>query len=112
MIDNPLVRQILATLIRYVLLFGAGYLVKEGIWTQEEADTAIAKLVDAVPIILAVAVAGFGVYKTYLKQKAQVTAQALPAGATTEDVKAAMNSPNAPPASLPTDAPPRPMVAP
>jgi hypothetical protein len=113
MFDNPLVKQMLSTVIRYVLLFVAGYLVKEGIWTPEEADTAVTKMVDALlPIIVAMAVAGYGMYKTYLKQKAQVTAQALPAGATTEDVKVAMKQADAPPATLPADVQPRPMALP
>jgi hypothetical protein len=108
--NNPLAKQFMSTWIRYVLIFASGYLVKSGIWTEAEADTYIAQLVEMlVPVLIGLAAAGWGTYKTYIKEKARNTAQALPAGVTAEEVKVAMNAPSAPPATLPADVAPRKM---
>ena len=110
---NPVVQQIIMSLIRSGLMAVAGVLIARGIWTESEADGYVRELVPMlVPVVAAIGVAAWGAARAYSKQKMLVTAQALPAGVSTDEVKAASKSASAPSATLPKDEQPDRMARP
>lgn len=107
---NPVVQQIVASLVRSGLMALSGYLVARGIWTQDEADGYVRELVTIlVPIVVVLGLAALGAARAYFKQKLLVTAQAMPAGVTTTQVIAVAKSEKAPPASLSKNEAPEPL---
>ena len=70
---NPLYQEALASIIRWVLAIGAGFLVERGIWAEADA----AGYVSAAA--LAVVALGWSFYQKYTMRTKLVTALALPA---------------------------------
>lgn len=107
---NPVVQQIVASLVRSGLMALAGYLVARGVWTQDQADGYVKELVTILaPVVIVLGLAAWGAARAYFKQKMLVTAQAMPAGVTTSQVMAVAKSEQAPPASLAKHEAPEPL---
>lgn len=87
-----------------------GYLVAQGAMTKEQADEATGQLIDVLlPVIAALVTVVITTYNAWNAKKQQellVTAQALPAGVSTEEVLAAAKSSHAPSPRLPRDVSP------
>ncbi len=84
---NPLYVDLLGSLIRWLLASAVGWFVAHGIWTQDQAATAVAVLATAIVSL------GWTLWKTYGKRLKIVTALALPSGCTERDVEAQIANP-------------------
>lgn len=74
---NPLLQEALASIVRWALALGAGYLVKAGIWTGSDAQTYVAAAA------LALIALGWGIWQKYQSRLTLVTA--LSSGPSSEE---------------------------
>ena len=101
---NPVVVQVLISLVSSALLALFGFFVGKGWMTQEEATQSSREIaLIIVPAILAIITGWWLQRRAKFQQKMLVTAQALPAGVTTKEVIAAAKTPEAPDATLQRD---------
>lgn len=78
---NPILQAALASVVRWLLAIGAGWLVKAGIWTENDAANYVAAGA------LAVIALGWSLWhKSAVKKKIE-TALQMPAGSTVDDLK-------------------------
>lgn len=105
---NPLAVEAVGAIVRAGLNFGAGWLVGHGIWTQSQAEQYVGALA------LALIAYGWSVWQKHGMRSKLVTAMAMPAGVTENEVHAAVKDPNVvtPPVTLSKDAVARPMDKP
>lgn len=83
---NPLLEAALGKIVRYGLMIAAGYLVKRGIWTSEDAASYVAAAAVAIVTL------GWSVWVTSTSRKRLLAALALPAGSTERDAAAAVKA--------------------
>lgn len=69
---NPMAQESIASVIRWVLAIGAGYLVKAGIWTEGDATGYVSAAA------LALVALGWSQYQAYVARQKLVTALATP----------------------------------
>lgn len=94
---NPLLAAALGSIIRSVLLMGAGYLVSKGVWTNAEAGTYVTAAASA---LLAI---GWGQWQKYKSRQKLVTAMAAGHPISEQAVEHLIDSGVAPPVNLPKD---------
>lgn len=97
---NPLIQSALGSILRYLLMIAATYLVKHGIWTASAAEG----YVEAAAVALLAL--GWSWWKIHRNQIKLLTALSLPQGSTENDVKAAVASGAAPSVLTPTNVAP------
>jgi hypothetical protein len=93
---NPLVIDLLGSLLRWGLTAVAGWLVSHGIWTQAQATSF------AVAGSMALLTLGWSLWKSYSKRLKIVTALSLPKGSTELDVEYQIAMPHLPTPSVTT----------
>lgn len=100
---NPLLVEALGSIVRAALQVGAGWLVGHGIWSQSDAEKYVGALA------LALITLGWSIWQKHGMRSKLVTALALPAGASEQQVQAMVKNPdvNTPPVTLPKDTIPR-----
>lgn len=100
---NPLVREMLASIIRHFLTIGAGFLVARGIWTPEDAATYVAA------VTLALVSVAWGLYQKYMSRSKLTTALALSYPATEAAVERMVKDADTPtpPPTVPKHVTPR-----
>jgi hypothetical protein len=99
---NPVVYSMLFSLVRYGVMFGAGWLVNHGVWAHADADKYVTEITIGILAALA-ALASMAWAK--IKQKRLLNAAiALPKGSTVEQARRVVKEGMAPPASLPENA--------
>lgn len=94
---NPMIRDYVVTLIRTLLLAGAGALVKSGLAEEGSFDELATGLATAIVTI------GWALWSKYKARKHLVTALTLPQGSTENDVKAAIKSGVTPTVTTPSN---------
>ena len=94
---NPLIQSALGSILRYLLMIAATYLVKHGIWTASAAEGYVEAAV------LALLALGWSWWKIHRNQIKLLTALSMPQGSTENDVKAAVASGAAPSVLTPAD---------
>jgi len=97
---NPMVQQIVFSLVRFALASVSAALIQRGVLSPEQTDYVI---VGIGGLILAV---GWGVWVKYKDRIKFVTAQASGAGTTEREVEMLVQSGAAPPATLSKDVSP------
>lgn len=105
---NPLLIEALGSIVRAALNIGAGWLVAHGIWSSSDAE----KYVGALAIALLTL--GWSIWQKHGMRAKLVTAMAMPAGVSENQVQAAVSDPHVltPPVTLPKDAVAYPMARP
>lgn len=78
---NPLTSEALASIIRWLLTFAAGWLVQHGIWTQAKAETYVASAA------LGLIALGWGLWQKYSSRLTLVTALSMSHASSEDDVK-------------------------
>ena len=91
---NPLSQEAIASILRWGLAIGAGYLVKQGIWTEENAATYVAAAA------LGLIALGWGLYQKYASRLKLMVALALPKNSTEKQAEDVIKRGDAPPATL------------
>jgi hypothetical protein len=96
---NPLVTEMIGSLVRAALVYLGGFVVSHGIWTASDLE----RYASGLTLIL-IAVGWSWWQKRNMRTKL-VTAMAMPAGVSENDVKALVNDPNVatPSVTLPKD---------
>ena len=79
---NPMLQEALASILRWALAIGAGYLVQHGIWTQGDASSYVTA---ATMGLLAL---GWSLWQKYASRLKLLTALTMPAGTTEHAVEA------------------------
>lgn len=104
---NPLLVEAIGSILRAALNIGAGWLVAHNIWQSSDAE----KYVGAAA--LALISLGWSIWQKYGMRSKLVTALAMPAGASENQAKAAINDPSirTPPVTLQKHEVPLPLVA-
>jgi hypothetical protein len=95
---NPILQSAIASILRWLLALGAGFLVKHGIWSSPDADSYIASG------SLAIIALGWSLYEKYKSRSKLLVALTMPVGATEGDVIARVKSGHpTPPISTPAN---------
>ncbi len=97
---NPIFQAQLASLLRSLLWVLGTYLVRKGIWTNAIAERYIE---GALPVIIAL---GWSYWKNHTNRVKVVTALAMPAGSTENDLNTQIVTKATPSAFTPANQPP------
>ena len=97
---TPIIQAQLASLLRSLLWVLGTYLVRKGIWTNAAAERYIE---GAAPIIIAL---GWSYWKNHANQVKALTALAMPAGSTENDLNTQIATKATAPVSTPANQPP------
>lgn len=80
-----LLLEALGSIVRWLLAFGAGYLVSHGVWTQAAADQYITAASAAAA--MALVSLGWSLWQKYSTHLKVLTALSMPAGSSVEQLK-------------------------
>ena len=94
---NPLAVEAIGSIIRWVLAIGAGYIVKQGIWSPEDSSKYVAAAA------LAIIALGWSIYQKYGMRLKLLTALATPSVTTEDQVQEKVKTGNTPSVTTPKD---------
>lgn len=94
---NPLLQETFGSVVRWALAIGAGVLVQRGIWTQNQATDFVGAAA------LALVALGWSLYQKYQSRQLLVTALAVPAAVSENEVQQHIDAGNAADVTTPKD---------
>jgi hypothetical protein len=88
---NPVLQAALGSILRWAFTLGAGYLIRAGIWQQQDAETYVAALT------LALLTLAWSLWAKYRSRVKLLTALQMPKGSTENDMNDCVKRGETPP---------------
>lgn len=98
---TPILKKYLGSIIRSALMLAVPFFVSQGIWTPDEATAQLTAIAAALTAV------SWSLFEKYRSQKKLLTAAAMPAGSTEQDVDLQVQFGTTPTVTLPKDVSPR-----